>query len=115
MARSLTCSATKGGGRSQENGWNIVINNNIIIKASNSITGCSIEGNFVSGFVRDKLEELKEENHIKTSISFEEVLEKEGLSIICESPFEIEDKEGNIISGECALWLKEELIQKFSK
>lgn len=72
----------------------------------NTKTGCIIESFYAIKFLIDKLEELKEEQFPEPTRDFETVLEQMGYILVCESPLEIVDNNGNYITGECALWFK---------
>lgn len=69
----------------------------------NTDTGCSMVGDLVRTFCIDLFEDYHEDSCSNTSVeSDESILSRHGYSIICESPFELEDCDGNITSGECA-------------
>jgi hypothetical protein len=96
-----------------DNGWEFQDDSLVNVK-----TGCNISGDFVDGFVKDKLEELKEEldeEDTRELLNDEQIFALEGIEIICSSPFELEDKQGNMITGECALWLKQDILIKHNK
>lgn len=93
----------------KQNHWNINIINDCIDSASHELEGSFIQGDFVEQFLKDKLEEILEE-----SFNFEtsDIFEKNGFITICQSPLEVRDPNGNLITGECAFWLKQHLIVK---
>lgn len=68
-----------------------------------------ISGVYLSDFLIELLEDLKVDNLEYVYLTTEQICKKKNLSLICESPLELEDEYGNIITGECAYFL----IQKF--
>ncbi len=92
-------------------GWNIT---NFPNEVSNTETGCKITGQLVDVFIQEIIQELLEEHKEKTKpkLTDEEVLSSFGYTIICESPFEIEDSNQNITTGQCASWVVQELRQQ---
>lgn len=80
-----------------------------IQSATQRKTGCSVEGYWTIPFIKSKLVDLKDELD-ETSTDFEQLLSDNGLSVICESPFEIEDSNGHMITGECACYLRSILL-----
>ena len=71
---------------------------------SQKMNGCEIKGIMVVPFITDLIEELLEEQDDTPYISSETLLEQNGYDIITQSPYELE-KDGESITGECALWL----------
>lgn len=87
--------------------WNINIINEHVDSASHELEGSFIQGDFVEEFLKNKLEEI-----IEDAFDFDtsDIFEKNGFITICESPLEVKDPDGNLITGECAFWLKQHLI-----
>lgn len=87
-----------------DNGWDV---SNFPESVRNTDTGCVIRGSLVDVFIQDKINELLEEvaEENKQKLSDEEILKQAGYTIICESPFEIEDQNGALTTGECAGWV----------
>jgi hypothetical protein len=76
-------------------------------------TGCNISGALVVPFIKDTIEELREELIDTTPYESDEViLARHGYDIITESPYELE-KDGEEITGECANWLIQYYRQNF--
>lgn len=98
----------------EKEGWSCGNLPNLIF---NKKTGCKISGKFIQVFLNQKIQELKEDVALEsTTYPTDEVLLKnEGMYIICESPFEIADDDENMITGECAHWLIEELRESYLK
>lgn len=102
-----------------QHGWNTSYVNDTL-EISNKETGCKfnspLSNELAEMFALDKIEEIMEsvdEYEVKTSLTDDQILDGYGYTIVCESPFEITDPQGSMITGECALWLKTTLIQKF--
>jgi hypothetical protein len=78
--------------------------------------GCEIVGEMVTPFLKDLIEELEEEYNsnynFKPELSTEELLEKNGYTILTQSPYELE-KNNEVITGQCALWLISHLRQEY--
>lgn len=104
-----------------KHGWNAVYTNGIL-EISNAETGCRFASAFSNDdatlFAIEKIKEISEEtntNQINPNLTEEQILEGYGYSIICESPFELHDPKNELITGECALWLKQTLIQRYKE
>jgi hypothetical protein len=95
-------------------GWELQ-DNSIV----NLTTGCNISGAFLDSFIKDKLEELKEElddeEDTRELLTDDQIFALEDIDVICSSPYELEDKQGNMITGECALWLKQDILIRHNK
>ncbi len=89
-------------------------------KATNIITGCTISGALLNSFISDKHEEIMEDLREKYFDVFEQQFAKMDLTELLEShgyteitDQEIEDPEGNIITGECCNWLKQTIQAQY--
>lgn len=66
-------------------------------------TGCVLSNiEFFEDFIVDKYNELVEDEKEESLESNEELLKRNGFDIICESPLEIINSNGDISTGECA-------------
>lgn len=68
---------------------------------------------FISLFIVDKYAELTESLNLQSVLDKEEVLAYYGYTLICESPFEIQDPHGKLISCEFANFFYQELKNKY--
>lgn len=83
--------------------------------------GSFIEHNFssqcyltlISLFITDKYAELNESDNLAPTLDKEEVLSYYGYNIVCESPFEIKDPKGKLITCEFANFFYQELKNKY--
>lgn len=103
----------------KENGWEVSFNNlnNTATHAYNTESGCEISGMFTTDFVLNKIKELRKNlNTPFVEFDFKSALEEYGYSIISESPFEVKNRRGGKIKGECCLFLREHLknLKKYS-
>ncbi len=68
---------------------------------------------FISLFIVDKYAELTESLNLQPVLDKEEVLSYYGYTLICESPFEIQDPHGKLITCEFANFFYQELKNKY--
>lgn len=68
---------------------------------------------FISLFIVDKYAELIESLNLQPALDKEEVLSYYGYKLICESPFEIQDPKGKMITCEFANFFYQELKNKY--
>lgn len=100
------------------NGWKVEQFDDIV-SIVNKETGCNISStihdNLAEQFALEKIDELLESVNApeEPEISEEEILNQAGFRTLCESPLEIEDPNGFLITGECANWTKQTLVQKY--
>lgn len=91
----------------QENGWIVFVDHNFVPTSIKSgETGCQISGKHTIAFTKDKLQELVED--AKETPSWDErikLMEAEGFEVYCESPLELKDPDGHLITGECATFM----------
>lgn len=93
------------------------------LKMISEETGCTILGSFASEltekFARETIEEIKEEllsaEEKTLPLSEKQILNLGGFSLTCESPYELEDENGDVITGQCAKWLSQELVSSYKK
>lgn len=86
-----------------------------------SDNGCYIDHNFadvsyytfLSLFIVEKYQELIEQKNTSLTLDEENVLSYYGYSLICSSPFEIQDRNGKMITGEFAHLFYQELKNKY--
>ena len=97
----------------KENDWELSEEHNGMLSARNNITGDYILSEFSIEFLKEKIEEINEDNKPLYKIDTESLFKKHGYLLECESPLEVRNSsKDEFLSGECALWLKSVLLEK---